>query len=812
MKAVIMAGGEGTRLRPLTCLLPKPLTPIAGVPTITHIINLLKKHGITDIAMTLQYMPGLVTGLFGTGESMEVDLQYYIENSPLGTAGSVKNTGEFIESPFIVISGDGITDIDLTSAIEFHNKNKSAVTIVLKKVDNPLEYGVVVTDSGGKIIRFLEKPSWSEVCSDTVNTGIYIIQPEVMEYVPEGKVFDFSKDLFPLLMKEKIPIYGYTAEGYWCDIGDIHAYHSCQNDVLNKKVLIQMESREIESGIWVGKNTVIESGVMLSSPLYIGSDCYIHEGSVLGANTVIGNGCIIENNVNITESVIWEYSHIMTGTLIEGSIICDRVVIHPNCRLCNNSVIGSNTIIMNGAVLNDGVKIWNDKFIEEDSEIYENLIRSDKAGKVAFGEKGISSGINSELRPETMLRLGAVFATLCGNGSKIGVSSNGSNSAVMGKLAIMTGIMLTGCQCIDFGPQPIPITRSGIKFYSLSGGIHISSDEKTGNLQIDFINKNGANITKDTERKIENLFSRGEYIREDEKHLKEIVSLHSYKFYYLRDIVNKCKNSKLPFTLLLNVKNALIQGLLKSVLDDLGCSYKFKSQTIDIENEKDVRQFANEVESEDYDMGVYIDGYGEKLVLFDQNGTRLSDDMMLCLSALIQFKTKPSIAYVARVSSPSVIEVMADKLRGTVIRTKSSPINVMAELTQEGRDTAISAQFVIEFDAIGGIVKILDFMKSNEISLNTLTEEIPKFYMATHETHCEPKDKGLLIKMIATQNANKKMEFTEGVKIYEKGGWILLLPHSHKPTCRVICEGYTEEFAQELIAEYKDKIDNILKK
>lgn len=812
MKAVIMAGGEGTRLRPLTCLLPKPLTPIAGVPTITHIINLLKKHGITDIAMTLQYLPGLVTGLFGTGDSYGVSLQYYIENTPLGTAGSVKNTGEFINSPFIVISGDAVTDIDLSEAIKFHNKNKSAVTIVLKRVENPLEYGVVVTDGDGKIIRFLEKPSWSEVCSDTVNTGIYIIEPEVMEHVADGKVFDFSKDLFPKLMQENIPMYGYVADGYWCDIGDIEAYQACQNDVLNKKVHLQMESREIESGIWVGRNSVIESGVMLSTPVYIGNDCYIHEGSVIGEGTVIGNGCIIENNVSISNSVLWEYAHTMTGSVVEGSVICDRAVIHPNCRLCNGAVVGSNSIVMNGAVLNERVKIWNDKLVEEDSEIYENLISGGRAGKVSFGENGITSGINSELRPETILKLGAVFATLCGSGSKIAVSSNGSNSAIMGKYAIITGIMLTGCGCLDFGNQPIPITRSGIKFYSLSGGIHISSDEKTGDLQIDFINKNGANITKETERKIENLLARGEYIREEENRLKEVVSLQSYKFYYLRDIINKCKNTKLQYNLLLNVKNPLIQGLLKSVLDDLSCNYKFNSQTIDIHNKSDMREFSREVIESGYDMGVYIDGYGERLILFDQNGTMLSEDMMLCLSALIQFKTKPSVAYVARVSSPGVIEVMADKLRGTVIRTKSSPINVMAELTQDGRDIAISTQFIIEFDAIGGLIKILDFIKSNQTSLGALTEEIPKFYMTTLETPCEPKDKGLLIKTIATQNANKKMEFTDGVKIYENGGWILLLPHSHKPSCKVVCEGYTEEFAQELMAEYKGKIDKILKK
>ena len=197
MKAVIMAGGEGTRLRPLTCNRPKPMVPIVNKPVMEHIIELLKKYELADVAVTLQYLPDMIKDYFGDGKEFGINLRYYVEDKPMGTAGSVKNAEEFLDDTFIVISGDALTDIDLKKAIDFHFSKGSIATLVLKKVDIPLEYGVVVTDENGRITRFLEKPSWGEVFSDTVNTGIYILSPEVLGYFNKNEMFDFSKDLFP---------------------------------------------------------------------------------------------------------------------------------------------------------------------------------------------------------------------------------------------------------------------------------------------------------------------------------------------------------------------------------------------------------------------------------------------------------------------------------------------------------------------------------------------------------------------------------------------------------------------------------------
>src|SRR5690606_18178375 len=218
MKAVVMAGGEGTRLRPMTANQPKPLLPVVNRPIMEHVLRLLKRHGFDDTVVTVQFLATLIRNYFGDGEELGMNLRYVAEEVPLGTAGSVKNAEEHLRGePFIVISGDALTDIDLTDMVRFHRENGAMVTIGLKRVANPLEFGIIIVDDDGRIQRFLEKPTWGQIFSDTVNTGIYIMEPEVLDHVAAGENVDWSSDVFPKLLEDGAPLYGYIAEGYWED-------------------------------------------------------------------------------------------------------------------------------------------------------------------------------------------------------------------------------------------------------------------------------------------------------------------------------------------------------------------------------------------------------------------------------------------------------------------------------------------------------------------------------------------------------------------------------------------------------------------
>ncbi|KEO83009.1 hypothetical protein EL26_12015 [Tumebacillus flagellatus] len=242
MKAVIMAGGKGTRLQPLTNRMPKPMVPLLERPCMEYIVDLLKRHGITDIAVTLQYLPDVIKQHFGDGSAHGVRLHYFEEHTPLGTAGSVKNASDFLDETFLVISGDALTDFDLTNAIRFHREREALGTMVLTEVDDPTRFGVVTTDEFGRIVRFQEKPSRDEVFSHTVNTGIYVLEPEILTFFEQGQEYDFSKQLFPQVLEQGLPLYGCVGEGYWSDIGTPDQYRETQVDMIYGRVQVQVET------------------------------------------------------------------------------------------------------------------------------------------------------------------------------------------------------------------------------------------------------------------------------------------------------------------------------------------------------------------------------------------------------------------------------------------------------------------------------------------------------------------------------------------------------------------------------------------
>src|SRR5919198_420800 len=258
MKAVVMAGGEGSRLRPLTINRPKPMVAIVNKPCLGHIFDLLKRHGFDEAIVTLQYLANVIQDSFGNGTAIGLPVTYSVEETPLGTGGSVRQVLDHLDDTFLVISGDALTDIDLSAVVRFHKEKGAVATLTLYRVPNPLEYGVVITESDGRIRQFLEKPSWGEVFSDTINTGIYVIEPEALRHFEKGQPFDFSKDLFPQLLSEGAPIYGYIADGYWTDVGNIAEYMRANHDVLQGKVRTEPIGEEIRPGLFVDGDVEID--------------------------------------------------------------------------------------------------------------------------------------------------------------------------------------------------------------------------------------------------------------------------------------------------------------------------------------------------------------------------------------------------------------------------------------------------------------------------------------------------------------------------------------------------------------------------
>src|ERR671933_505485 len=332
MKAVVMAGGEGTRLRPLTSNQPKPMVSIVGKPCMEHILELLRTHGFEEVVVTVAFLPQAIRSYFGDGDSLGLTIEYSVEESPLGTAGSVRLASDRLDDTFLVISGDALCDIDLTRLVEFHREKGADVTIALKSVDNPLEFGIVVTDDEGRVERFLEKPSWGQVFSDTINTGIYVLEPEVLRHVPTDRPYDFSKELFPLLLEMGRPLYGYVFDEYWQDIGNLDQFRQANFDALDERVRLNIPGIRLRGNIWLGEGVDVDDLASIDGPAFLGNYCRIAPDASVGAYSVLSSSVTLLERAHTERAVIDPSTHIGRSASIEGAILgrnCDvRAHVH----------------------------------------------------------------------------------------------------------------------------------------------------------------------------------------------------------------------------------------------------------------------------------------------------------------------------------------------------------------------------------------------------------------------------------------------------------------------------------------------------
>ncbi|MFQ5799973.1 MAG: sugar phosphate nucleotidyltransferase, partial [Bacteroidota bacterium] len=377
MKAVTMAGGFGTRLRPLTCNLPKPMVPMMNKPMMQHLLELLRSHHIHDVVATVFFHPEIITRYFDDGSGFRMRIQYVRSDADYGTAGGVRNAAALLSERFIIISSDILTDIDLTKAIRFHEERKAQATIVLSHSKDPLQYGIVITRDDGSVSRFLEKPSWGEVFSNTVNTGIYILEPEILQLVPHREEFDFSKDLFPLMIERGMALYGYIADGYWRDIGNLNEYQEAHFDCLEGRVKIDWRSQDGGS-VSVGKDTVLKTQKEnLRGAILIGKNCVVEENvkiynSVIGDHSVIGRGSVVRN------SVIWNDVSVGILAEISSSIVATKCSIAERSTIGENVFIGHTCIIGREARLAPNIKLWPGKVVEDGAVLTRSLVSEDK--------------------------------------------------------------------------------------------------------------------------------------------------------------------------------------------------------------------------------------------------------------------------------------------------------------------------------------------------------------------------------------------------------------------------------------------------
>ncbi len=345
MKALILLGGLGTRLRPVTCKTPKPMMPILNRPALTYQLELLKKHKIKEVIFCLNYLHKNFKKFFGTGKNLGLKINYIKEKIPLGTGGAIKNAEKFITGTTIIFNGDILTDVNLQQVIKFHKTKKAVLTIVLVRVKDPTIYGLVETDNTGRILRFLEKPSWDEVTCNTINAGIYIFEPELLHYIPKGINYSVERGLFPLLLEKKKPVYGFISNSYWLDIGTIEKYLQAHHDILKGELKVSLPGKKLQNNVWVEKNVKIGSHINFDGKIVVGENTKIDDYVQLIGTISIGKNCHIRKGVIISDSVILDNTIIEEGAKIENSLIGKNCVIEPHALLGSGSALGDNSRI-----------------------------------------------------------------------------------------------------------------------------------------------------------------------------------------------------------------------------------------------------------------------------------------------------------------------------------------------------------------------------------------------------------------------------------------------------------------------------------
>jgi NDP-sugar pyrophosphorylase family protein len=351
MKAIIIAGGLGTRLRPLTYNMPKPIVPLANKPFVFHQIELLRKFGITEIILNLHYLSDSIREIFDDGKKLGVKIHYSIEEKPLGTAGAVKNAEKFFDTnPMIIFNGDILTDINLEKMIKFHNEKKGKVTLALTRVEDPTTYGLIITDENDRVLEFREKPSWEHVTANTINAGIYIVDPSIFKHVPKGKEFSFERQLYPMLLERGEKMYGYITDAYWMDIGDPVKYLKAHHDILSGDVMAVIPGNKISANVWVGDDVNISSSARVRGPALIGSHSRIADDVVLDEFVVLGEGVTVGKGARLKNCVVHAGSVIKEGVKMDGSIVGSGCVIEEFSAV-------SGATLADGTVLKKGTRI-----------------------------------------------------------------------------------------------------------------------------------------------------------------------------------------------------------------------------------------------------------------------------------------------------------------------------------------------------------------------------------------------------------------------------------------------------------------------
>ncbi|GGP06331.1 mannose-1-phosphate guanyltransferase [Nonomuraea glycinis] len=825
MKAVVMAGGEGTRLRPMTANQPKPLLPVVNRPIMEHVLRLLKRHGITETVVTVQFLAALVRNYFGDGDELGMRLEYATEDIPLGTAGSVKNAADRLhDAPFLVISGDALTDIDLTDMIRFHRENSALVTIGLKRVPNPLEFGIIIVDELGRVQRFLEKPTWGQVFSDTVNTGIYIMEPEVLNEVAAGESVDWASDVFPALLERGAPIYGYVADGYWEDVGTHESYLKAQADALSGEVRLDIGGFELSPGVWVAASASVEPDAVLKGPLFIGEYAKVEGGAELREYTVLGNNAVVREGAFLHRAIVHSNVYLGPGAHLRGCVIGKSTDVMRGARIEENAVIGDECVIEAEAYVSSGVRVYPFKTIEAGAVVNTSVIWESRGQRSLFGRRGVSGLVNVEITPELCVRLASAYATTLKKGERVVTSRDASLAARALKRAVISALTASAINVLDLEAAPLPVARFHSSRGTAAGGIALRTTAgDPQSVDIVIMDDRGADLPPAAQRKLERVFSRQEFRRAFPGEIAELTypsrTVEDYTYELLRrvdmtgvrdmKVVVDCAGGTSSLVLPRLLGRAGIEVLtVNAVLDDLS-----PTETL-AERRRDLQRLSELVSSSRASFGVRFDPVGERVALVDEMGQFISEERALLVVLDLVAAERRGGRVALPVTTTRVAEQVC-RFHGVEVQWTSTAVDALTSaaggpgmiFAGDGRGGFVVPEFSPALDGLAAFMRLLGLVARTRLSLSQIDARIPEAKLLKRAIPTQWKAKGAVMRSVieAAESAAEgyHIDTTDGVRVVgDDGSWVLILPAATEPVTDLWAEASDVDSAQLLLERW----------
>ncbi len=823
-----MAGGEGTRLRPMTANQPKPLLPIVNKPIMEHVLRLLKRHGFTETVVTVQFLASLVRNYFGDGDELGMVLDYATEVEPLGTAGSVKNAEDRLrDEPFVVISGDALTDVDLTALTEFHQQQGALVTVCLKRVPNPLEFGIVITDEGGRIDRFLEKPTWGQVFSDTANTGISVMEPEVFDHVEAGAGVDWSADVFPKLLAEGAPLFGYVADGYWEDVGTHESYIRAQADVLNREVDVEIDGFEMSPGVWVAEGAEVDPDAVIRGPVYIGDYAKVEAGAELREYTVLGSNVVVKGGAFLHRAVVHDNVFVGPQTNLRGCVVGKNTDVMRGARIEEGAVVGDECVIEEEAFLSHNVKVYPFKTIEAGAVVNNSVIWESRGQRNLFGPRGVSGLVTVEITPELAVRLASAYATTLKKGSVVTTSRDASRAARALKRAVISALTPSAINVRDLEVAPTPVTRLDVAMGEAVGGITLRTTRgDPQSLDILFFDANGADLSQADQRKLERVFYREEYRRAFPGEIAELTfpsrTLEQYTQELLR-CVDTSGIREAGLKVVVDTAGGSAALVLPTLLGRLGVDVltingrldeTYPTETL-ADHMRGIERLGELVATSHADFGVRFDHPGERLALVDERGVLIHDDRALLVLLDLVAAERRTGTVVLPVTTTRIAEQVT-RFHGVGVQWTSQSAYDLMTLAREagvivagdGRGGMIAPEFSAALDGIAAFVRLAGLVARANLTLSQIDARIPTAHVVRQSVPTPWAAKGLVMRSVVEAAAGRELDTTDGVRIVEPDGrWALVLPDPAEAVTHLWAEGPDPAGATALLEEWARVVD-----